>query len=92
MIASIENKDARIEFKTSKDIKALLQDAANALGMDLSSFLVSTATQRAKDVIREENLLRLSKEEWMHFEKSIHSPEKPTEALKTLMNLESFDA
>jgi len=31
-------KDARIEFKTSKDIKALLQEAANSLGMDLSNF------------------------------------------------------
>ena len=63
MLATIDTKDSRIEFKTSKDIKALLQGAANALGMDLSSFLISTATQRAKDVMIEEKILMLSKQE-----------------------------
>ena len=91
MLATIDLKDARIEFKTSKDIKALLQDAANSLGMDLSSFLISTATQRAKDVIKEDNLLILSKEEWKHFESIIGSSKKPTKALKELMNLEGFN-
>ena len=91
MLATIDLKDARIEFKTSKDIKALLQDAANSLGMDLSSFLISTATQRAKDIIKEDNLLTLSKEEWQHFESGIHTSKKPTKALKELMNLEGFD-
>ncbi len=91
MLATMDLKDARIEFKTSKDIKALLQDAANSLGMDLSSFLISTTTQRAKDVIKEDNILTLSKEEWKHFERNIASPKKPTKALKELMNLEGFD-
>ena len=91
MLATIDLKDARIEFKTSKDIKVLLQEAANSLGMDLSSFLISTATQRAKDIIKEDNILTLSKEEWKHFERNMASPEKPTNALKELMNLEGFD-
>ena len=92
MLANTKDlKDTRIEFKTSKDIKILLQSAANSLGMDLSSFLISTATQRAKDVIREDNILTLSKEEWKHFERNIISQKKPTEALKELMNLEGFD-
>ena len=88
MLTAIGIKDARIEFKTSKDIKILLQDAANSLGMDLSSFLISTATQRAKNIIKEDNLLTLSKEEWKSFEEALHSPKKPTKALKELMNLE----
>ncbi len=92
MLAIIDTKDARIEFKTTKDIKALLQDAANSLGMDLSSFLISTATQRAKAVIKEDNLLTLSKEEWEHFETLINTPKKPTKSLQELMNLEGFDA
>ncbi|MEA3418434.1 MAG: DUF1778 domain-containing protein [Campylobacterota bacterium] len=92
MPTTIDTKDARIEFKTSRDIKTLLQDAASSLGMDLSSFLISTATQRAKDIIKEDNLLTLSKEEWQHFENLISSPRKPTKELKELMNLEDFDA
>ena len=60
--------------------------------MDLSSFLISTATQRAKDVMKEENLLTLSKEEWKHFENAINTPKESTRSLKELMNLEDFDA
>ncbi len=90
MSVTVEKKDARIEFKTSKDIKALLQDAANTLGMDLSSFLISTATQRAKEIIKEEKLLVLSKQEWDRFEQVLNNPPKPTKELKELMNLQGF--
>jgi uncharacterized protein (DUF1778 family) len=92
MLLAIDNKDARIEFKTSKDIKVLLQNAANSLGMDLSNFLISTATQRAKEIMKEDTILMLSKEEWRDFEKELKTPNEPSKELKELMNLESFDA
>ena len=83
-------KDARIEFKTSKDIKILLQEVANSLGMDLSNFLISTAVQRAKEIQKEERILILSKHEWINFQEIINTPQKPTLALRELMNLEEF--
>lgn len=83
-------KDARIEFKTSKDIKKLLQEVANSLGMDLSNFLISTAVQRAKEIQKEERILMLSNQEWTNFQEIINKPQKPTQALKELMNLEGF--
>ena len=89
---AIDTKDARIEFKTSKDIKSLLQGAANSLGMDLSSFLISTATQRAKDIMLEEKVLTLSKQEWENFEKELANPNPATKELKELMNMEGFNA
>ena len=92
MLATIDTKDARIEFKTSKELKSLLQGAANILGMDLSSFLISTATQRAKDIMLEEKVLMLSKQEWRDFEKELAHPEPTNKALKELMNTEGFDA
>jgi len=92
MLTTIDTKDARIEFKTSKDIKSLLQGAANALGMDLSSFLISTATQRAKDVMLEEKVLTLSKQEWEKLEKELANPKPATKELKELMNMEGFNA
>jgi uncharacterized protein (DUF1778 family) len=91
MLLSIDNKDARIEFKTSNDIKVLLQNAANSLGMDLSNFLISTATQRAKEIMKEDSILMLSKEEWKDFEKELKTSKKPTKELKELMGLESFN-
>ena len=84
-------KDARIEFKTSKDIKVLLQEVANSLGMDLSNFLISTAVQRAKEIQKEERVLILSNQEWANFQEIINTPKKPTPALKELMNLDGFD-
>ena len=84
-------KDARIEFKTSKDIKILLQEVANSLGMDLSNFLISTAVQRAKEIQKEERVLMLSNQEWSNFQSIINTPKKPTKALEELMNLEGFD-
>ncbi len=91
MLATIDAKDARIEFKTSKDIKTLLQEAANSLGMDLSSFLISTATQRAKDVMLEDKMLTLSKQEWEKFERELANPKPATKELKELMNMEGFN-
>jgi len=85
-------KDARIEFKTSKDIKLLLQEVANSLGMDLSNFLISTAVQRAKEIQKEERVLMLSTQEWNNFEEILNTTKKPTPALKELMNLESFNS
>jgi len=83
-------KDARIEFKTSKDIKLLLQEVANSLGMDLSNFLISTAVQRAKEIQKEDRVLMLSNQEWSNFEELLNTPQKPTQKLKELMNLNGF--
>ena len=84
-------KDARIEFKTSKDIKLLLQEVSNSLGMDLSNFLISTAVQRAKEIQKEERVLMLSNQEWKNFQEIINTPQKPTNELKNLMELEGFN-
>lgn len=90
MTKTIDLKDARIEFKTSKDIKILLQEVAYSLGMDLSNFLISTAVQRAKELQKEERVLMLSNQEWKNFQEIINKPQKPTQKLKELMNLEGF--
>jgi len=89
---SVVTKDARIEFKTSSEIKELLQNAAHTLGMDLSSFLISVSTQRAREIMREEQLLTLSAKEWEKLEAYRAQEKKPTQALRDLMNLKGFDA
>jgi len=61
------------------------------LGMDLSNFLISTAVQRAKEIQKEERVLMLSNQEWSTFEEVLNTPQKPTPALRDLMNLEGFD-
>jgi len=84
-------KNARVEFKTTQDIKALLQEASSALGLDLSSFLISVATKEAKKILNEERFLKLSNQEWQNFENILNNPPKATKELKNLMKLEGFD-
>jgi len=84
-------KDARVEFKTTSEIKELLQKAANSLGMDLSSFLVSVATQKAKEIVKEDTLLTLNKSEWERFQKYLNSKKEPSKELQELMSLRGFD-
>jgi len=92
MLAVSDTKSARIEFKTSREVKRMLQGAAQSLGMDLSSFLVSTATQRAREVLKDEKILQLSEENWGRLEAYLHQEKEPSKALKDLMNLEPFGA
>lgn len=91
MITAIDLKDARIEFKTSKKIKQLLQEASHSLGMDLSSFLISTAIQKAKEIIKEDNLLTLSQQEWKSFQNILDTPQEPSSEFKQLMKLKDFE-
>jgi len=84
-------KDARIEFKTTKEVKEVLQEAANSLGMDLSSFLVSTATQKAKEILKEDKILTLNKSEWEKFQEYLNSKKEPSKELQELMSLRGFD-
>ncbi len=84
-------KDSRVEFKTTSEIKELLQRAANSLGMDLSSFLVSVATQKAKEIVKEDSLLTLNSSEWDKFQEYLNRKKEPSKELQELMSLRGFD-
>ena len=90
MLPAAAAKDARIEFKTSREIKTLLQNAAQSMGMDLSSFLISTTIEKARKIIREERMLTLSSREWKAFHDHLHTDTPPTDALRDLMRTEPF--
>ena len=40
---------------------------------------------------KEERVLMLSNQEWSKFQEILNTPQKPTPALKELINLEGFD-
>jgi len=84
-------KNARVEFKTTKEVKNLISEASVAMGMDLSSFILSTVTQRAKEILIKDKMLTLSVKEWKNFENILNNPPKATKDLKELMKIEDFD-
>jgi len=80
-------KDARMELKTTKRLKEMLNSAASLAGQDLTSFVLASAEERAKFVLSEYQSLSLSHNSFMA---ALTKPSKPTKALKELMSTESL--
>ncbi len=67
MTLATDQRDERIDLRVSSGLKALLSRAASYSGMSLSSFLVSLAADRAKEVVAEHETLTLSPRDWQAF-------------------------
>src|SRR5262245_26078602 len=67
MSTATSQRDERIDLRVSADLKTLLSRAASYSGMSLSSFLVSTAADRAKEVVAEHEMLTLTPRDWEAF-------------------------
>ena len=70
-------RDDRIDLRISPDLKALLSRAASYSGMSLSSFLVSIAADRAKEVVAEHETLTLTPRDWDAFLAALDDADRP---------------
>ena len=52
--------DARINFRLSGELKKTIQDAATEMGQSISTFAVSTLVQAARQILRDQEITRLS--------------------------------
>jgi uncharacterized protein (DUF1778 family) len=78
---------ARMELKTTMDAKDLLTKAAALYGMDLTSFVLMPAMEKANKVLGEHAHLALSQQGQQALMSALSRKHKPTQALKTLMEL-----
>ena len=78
---------ARMEFKTTDDTKALLSEAAALDGMDLTSFVLGSAVEKARRVIREHSNIALAKQGQLALAQLLSAPKAPSAAMKALMDL-----
>ena len=85
-------KPARMELKTTHDAKELLNQAAALDGMDLTSFVLGPAIERARKVLSDHAIIALSKSGQATLAGLLAKPPKPTEAMKQLMSLPDFSA
>ena len=83
-------KNARVELKTSPDAKNKLREAAQAVGVDLSAFILSAAMERAESVLDNQRR-ELSNQSWELMNQLIAEPAQPTLALKALMKRKNSD-
>ena len=76
MTTSSTQRDERIDLRLSAELKTLLARAASYSGMSLSSFLVSSASRRAKELVAERETLTLTARDWRAFLAALDKPER----------------
>lgn len=89
-ISIMPAKDARVDIKTTKDAKATLEQAAYVLGTTLSAFMLDCAMPKAREIIKEANLINLTRDESERFIAALQNPPKANEKLKQLFRKHSI--
>lgn len=82
MAASTPQRDERIDLRISADQKTLLARAASYAGVSLSSFLVSAAADRARELVAERETLTLTPRDWSKFLGALDKAERPRPKLE----------
>ena len=85
-------RPARMELKTTFDAKELLNQAAALDGMDLTSFVLGPAIEKARRVVAEHAVIALTKSGQATFIQLLANPPQPNPAMKELMALADFPA
>lgn len=85
-------RQARMELKTTFEAKELLNQAATLDGMDLTSFVLGSAIERARKVVSDHALIALTKSGQATLAGLLAHPAPATEAMQQLMSLPDFPA
>ncbi|MDA8344412.1 MAG: DUF1778 domain-containing protein [Thermaerobacter sp.] len=75
-------KTERIEARVRPNDKAFIEEAAGHLGVSVADFLVSSARERAEEIIRRRDQIILSRRDQQTFVEALLHPSSPNEALK----------
>lgn len=85
-------KKQRIDLRLNEDDKSMIEEAAAMTNQSISQFMVSTASERAAEVIDQHRRLILNEESWKLVMDAISNPPAPNDRLKRaakrLQNLE----
>ena len=87
MQASTPNESARINFRTSAELKTLIERAASITGATVSSFISQTMYETSSRIVSDTDTLMMSQEAFEAFVGVCENPPEPTEALIKLMAL-----
>jgi uncharacterized protein (DUF1778 family) len=72
----------RLEARVSRETKALYQRAADIQGSSLTQFVVNSATEAAKRIVRENELMELTYRDRVAFVESLLNPPAPNARLQ----------
>jgi uncharacterized protein (DUF1778 family) len=76
-----------MEFKTTVGMKNLLNQAATLDGLDLTSFVLGPAIEKARKVLSEHANIALSRQGQAALTQALAHPAPPTPAMRDLMAL-----
>jgi uncharacterized protein (DUF1778 family) len=82
MATTAMHKVERLEARVNAETKALCQEAANLEGRSLTDFIVASAVESARRVIRERELIDLSRRDRKAFVASLLNPPPPNRRLR----------
>ncbi len=72
------NKDERLEARLPVDLKELLKKAARLEGLSLSDFVINAASASARQIIRDHEIIELSRVDQIKLAEALINPPKPT--------------
>jgi uncharacterized protein (DUF1778 family) len=81
-VTSPTRKDERLEARVSAETKALCQEAATIQGQSLTDFIVGSAVESARRVLREKELIELTQRDRIAFVDSLLNPPLPNQRLR----------
>lgn len=85
--ATLNFRLARMEFKTTAEMKTLLSQAAALDGLDLTAFVLGPAIEKARKVLSEHASIALSRQGQLALVHLLEAGRPPTPAMKNVMAL-----
>lgn len=79
-------KTERVNLRCSAATLSTLRQAAELQGQDLTSFVMSAATDRAREILTEDRILRLDPAEVIQLEQALDAPAAVNPQLKRLFD------
>lgn len=79
-------KKQRIDLRLNENDKHMIEEAAAMTNQSISQFMVSTASERAAEVIDQHRRLLLNEESWNLVMDAITNPPAPNDRLKRAAN------
>lgn len=73
---------ARLDFRTTDENKALIEKAAQLIGQTLSTFAVPTLVERAREVINAHTVTEVTARDWETINRLLASDAQPSDRLR----------
>jgi uncharacterized protein (DUF1778 family) len=79
------SKTERIDIRTSRPVKQLLQEAARSCHKNVSEFLLDAGISAANQALADRRHFALSEQQWEAFQQALDAPPRSLPRLKKLL-------